>query len=331
MCERQWSNPVSDIPRIVLHNSDTAALAETLQAAYPQVDFRECNTYETFPELVESYRPDVVYSVRFAGTPGFPRDALFGAHGPRWIANGGAGTDHYGTWDPEQTIVTNAAGVAADMMAEYIFGGFLHFTLDIAGLQNDKAERVWNTRSVTPLAGRTLLIIGLGHTGRAVAMRAKAFGMTVLGTRAAPRTMEYVDEVHAAGDLLELIPRADFIAVSTPLTPATRGLIGTAEVEAMKAGVILVDVSRGGVVDQTALHDALKSGHIAGAALDVFETEPLAPSSPLWTLHNVIISPHCSSVYAGWEEASFKLFLDNLGRWLRGEQLMNVVNPTRGY
>ena len=331
MCERPWSNPVSDITRIVLHNSDTAAQAETLQAAYPQVDFRECNNYETLPELIESFRPDVVYSVRFAGTPGFPRDALFGAYGPRWIANGGAGTDHYETWDPEQTIVTNAAGVAADMMAEYIFGGFLHFTLDIPGLQNAKASRVWNSRSVTPLAGKTLLIVGLGHTGRAVAKRAKAFGMTVLGTRASPRTMEHVDEVHGAGALLELIPRADFIAVSTPLTRATHDLIGTAEVEAMKAGVILVDVSRGGVVDQTALHDALKSRHIAGAALDVFETEPLPPSSPLWALDNVIISPHCSSVYAGWEEASFKLFLDNLGRWLRGDQLVNIVNPTRGY
>ena len=320
-----------DTPRVILHNSDTKSLAQSLRAAFPQAEFRECNSYEALPDLIEKFRPEVVFSVRFAGTPGFPRDALFGPHGPRWIANGGAGTDHYGSWDPERTTVTNAAGVAAGMMAEYIFGGFLHFTLDIPGLQKDKAERVWQARTVAPLDSKTLLVVGLGHTGREVAKRAKAFGMTVLGTRARPQAMEHVDEVHAAGDLPGLLPRADFIAISTPLVPETRGLIGASEIAAMKPGVILADVSRGGVVDQTALHKALMIGHVAGAALDVFETEPLPWDNPLWSQSNVIISPHCSSVYAGWENASFDLFLQNLGRWTRGEDLINIVNPERGY
>ncbi|SDX10521.1 Phosphoglycerate dehydrogenase [Ruegeria halocynthiae] len=320
-----------DTPRIVLHNNDTAPLARWLRAAYPQAGFRECNSYEALPALIESYRPEIVYSVRFAGTPGFPRDALFGPYSPRWIANGGAGTDHYGQWDPQKTIVTNAAGVAAGMMAEYILGGFLHFTLDIPGLQKDKAARVWNARKVRPLAGKSLLIVGLGHTGQAVSARAKAFGMKVLGTRARPEPMEHVDEVHASDDLHDLLPRADFIAVSTPLIPATRGLIGKDEIAAMKPGVIFADVSRGGVVDQSALYDALKTRHVAAAALDVFETEPLPEISPLWALENVIISPHCSSVYADWEQASFELFIQNLGRWMRGERLVNIVNPARGY
>jgi len=320
-----------DTPRIILHNSDTAPLAHRLRTAYPQADFRECNSYEALPALIDSYQPDVIYSVRFAGTPGFPRDALFGPHGPSWIANGGAGTDHYGQWDSRRTIVTNAAGVAAGMMAEYILGGFLHFTLDVPGLLKDKTARVWNARTVRPLAGKTLLIIGLGHTGRAVAARASAFGMKVLGTRARPEPMEHVDEVHAADDLHILLPRADFIAVSTPLTPATRGLIGAKEIAAMKQGVIFADVSRGGVVDQAALFAALSSGHVAAAALDVFETEPLPETSPLWTLENVIISPHCSSVYAEWAQASFELFIENLGRRMRDEKLVNVVDPARGY
>ncbi|MFY9240882.1 MAG: D-2-hydroxyacid dehydrogenase [Roseovarius sp.] len=322
---------MSDTPRIVLHNSDTAPLARWLRGAFPKADYRECNSYETLSALIGSYRPEIVYSVRFAGTPGFPRDALFGAGGPRWVANGGAGTDHYGQWDPQNTTVTNAAGVAAGMMAEYILGGFLHFTLDVPGLQKDKAARIWNARTVRPLAGKTLLIIGLGHTGQAVAARARAFGMKVLGTRARPEPMEHVDEVHAADDLPGLLPGADFIAVSTPLIPATRGLIGAQEIAAMKPGVIFADVSRGGVVDQTALYDALSVGHVAAAALDVFETEPLPEISPLWALENVIISPHCSSVFAEWEEASFGLFLQNLGRWMRGEGLVNIVDPARGY
>lgn len=322
---------MSDTPRILLHNSDTSKMAEALTAAYPDAQFRACEDYESLAGVLENYRPNIGYSVRFATTPKFPRDALFGPFAPLWVANGGAGTDHYGLWDPERTTVTNSAGVAADMMAEYIFGGFLHFTLDVPGLQKDKAARVWNSRFVTPLAGKTLLIIGLGHTGRAVAKRAKAFGMTVLGTRARPEAMAHVDEVHGAQDLSNLLPRADFIAVSTPLIPATRGLIGTGEIARMKRGVILADVSRGGVIDQLSLCDALLSRHVGGAALDVFEVEPLPEDSPLWALENVVISPHCSSVHSKWEEASFDFFLRNLARWIEGKTLMNIVDPARGY
>lgn len=131
-----------DTPCIILHNSDTALLARWMQSSYPPADFREWDSYHALPAQIESYRPAVVYSVRFAGTPGFPRDALCGPHGPRWIANCGAGTDQYGQWDQAKTTVTNAAGVAAGMMAEYILDGFLHFTLDIPGLQPDKGARV---------------------------------------------------------------------------------------------------------------------------------------------------------------------------------------------
>jgi len=233
---------------------------------------------------------------------------------------------------PARITVKNAAGVAADMMAEYVMGGLLHFTLDVPGLRRDKAARMWRAeRMMRPLAGQTLLVVGLGHTGRAVAARAKTFGMTVLGTRTRPQHTEHVDEVHASGDLAKLLPRADFIAVATPLIPATRGLIGREEIAAMKPGVILADVSRGGVVDQAALRGALHTGHVAGAALDVFETEPLPEASPLWSLDNVLISQHCSAVHADWEKASFDLFLRNLGRWMHGEDLFNIVDPARGY
>lgn len=320
-----------EAPRIILHNNNTAEMAQQLLAMFPGADFRECNSYEALPSLIDSYRPNIVYSVRFAGTPDFPRGALFGSAAPKWIANGGAGTDHFGRWDATKTTVTNAAGVAADMMAEYVFGGFLHFTLDVMGLQNDKAAKHWNTRTMVPMLGKTLLIVGLGHTGRAIASRAKAFGMTVLGTRANPTEMDDVDEVHPASKLVNLLPRADFIAISTPLTSETRGLIGRDEIAVMKPGVLISDISRGGVVDQTALRAALKARHVAGAALDVFETEPLPALDPLWELENLIISPHCSSVYSGWERASFDLFLDNLGRWTKDEDLINIVNPSRGY
>ena len=181
------------------------------------------------------------------------------------------------------------------------------------------------------MKGKTLLILGLGNTGRAVAARAKAFGMHVIGTRANPCAMENVDEVHSPAELPILLSRADFIAVSTPLTPRTRGLLGEAEIAAAKTGVIIADVSRGAVIDHDALLAGLQSGHVAAAALDVFEQEPVPPESPLWEVENLILSPHYSGVYDGWEEASFELFLANLQRWIDGKQLSNIVDPGRGY
>lgn len=318
-------------PRIILHNDETGRLANKLEAHLPDADFRECNSYEALPELVDSYRPDIIYTVRFNGTPDFPRDALFGPNGPGWIANGGAGTDHFGKWDKARVTVTNTAGVAADMMAEYVMGGFLHFTLDVPGLQADKAARTWKPRQMIPLKGKTLLVVGLGNTGQALAARAKAFGMEVVGTRARPVPMKNVNEVHAADELQNLVPRADFIAVCTPLTPQTRSLIDKSVLSLVKEGTILADVSRGSVVVQADLVDALEAGKLGGAVLDVFETEPLPKASPIWNQKNVLISPHCSSVYEGWGEASFDMFLSNLDRWMADQPLENVVDPIRGY
>ncbi len=320
-----------DAPRILLHNDETDDLADTLRAAMPGATVATCNDYKGLPAQIAAFRPDILYSVRFAGTVGFPRDAIFGPDGPGWVANAGVGTDHFGQWNTARVTVTNAAGVAADMMAEYILGGFLHFTLDVPGLAADQSNRVWAPRTVRPLKGKTLLIIGLGHTGKALASRAKAFGMTVLGTRARPEPVADVDEVYPAGDLPALLPRADAIAVCVPLIPQTRGLLGPSAFAAMKRGVLLADVSRGGVVDGAALSTALRDGTVGGAALDVFETEPLPQDAPLWTAPNTLISPHCSSVYEGWRQASFDLFLDNLRRWRGGHPLRNVVDPVRGY
>ena len=318
-------------PRIILHNDNTEILERMLAKAVPEAVVKTCQNYSGLPDLIERFDPDVVYSIRFAGTPEFPSRALFGQKGPRWLAIGGAGTDHLGQWDPKVTTVTNAAGVAADMMAEYVFGGLLQFTLDLPGLQADKSARVWKARQMVPLKEKTLLIIGLGHTGRAIAHRAQAFGMTVLGTRARPQQMDNVDEVYAAEELMALLPRADFIAVCCPLLPSTKGIIGAGQIAAMRPGVVIADVSRGGVIDQTELVVGLRNGPIKSAVLDVFETEPLPADHPLWSMENVIISPHCSSVYDGWEEASFSLFLENLNRWTGGVALRNVVNPALGY
>ncbi len=317
--------------RIVIHDAEPEPLLRELEGRHPDLAIKSCNSYEDLPPLLETFRPEVVFTVRFAGTPNFPTTALLGPAGPKWIAVGGSGVDHLGQWDTSKVTVTNSAGVAADMMAEYALGAMLHFTLDVPGLERDRQARSWTGRIMTPIKGKHLLIVGLGHTGQAVARLAKAFGMTVSGVRANPRPTPHVDKVHATSALDGLWGDTDYVVVCAPLLESTRGLIDEAAFAAMKPGAVLVDVSRGGIVKQTPLLEALQSHRLAGAALDVFETEPLPRDNPLWNLDNVILSPHCSSVYKGWELGSIHMFADNLDRWRKGEALFNVVDPARGY
>lgn len=318
--------------RILIHNSKTDEMAQRLAEVRPDAEIETCDSYDGLPDLIERFKPDVAHSICFKGRAGFPRDALLGPDGPRWISVGGSGVDHLASWDPEAVTVTNAAGVAAPAMADYVFGAILHFTLDIQGLQADKITRTWrDPRMVKPLSGKTMLIVGLGHTGQAVAARAKAFGLHVIGTRARPVPMDNVDEVHASDDLPNLWQRADFIVLSVPLLPSTRHMVDARSFAAMKPSAILVNVSRGGVLDDAALVNAMRTNAIAGAALDVFEKEPLPAESPIWDLENVIVSPHSSAVYAEWAMQSFERFIDNLSRWEAGDMLQNIVNPVRGY
>ena len=317
---------------VIVHAANPAPLVEIVRRHHPDVRATGCDSYAGLPAAIAAERPEAVFTIRFAGTPGFPTAALFGPGGPRWIAVGGSGVDHLGTWDGARTVVTNSAGVAADMMAEYVFGAVLHFRLDVAGLEADRRQRLWRrNRVVRPLRGGTVLVIGLGPTGLAVAARARAFGMRVNGVRATPATTANVDSVHPPSDVPALLGAADVVVVCTPLVATTRGLVGAEAIAAMKPDAVMVDVSRGGVVDGHALAAALQAGRLAGVALDVFETEPLPRDHPLWRTPRTLISPHCSSVFDGWEQATITMFCDNLGRWKAGAPLHNVVDPTRGY
>lgn len=317
--------------KVLLHLAAPEAALALAQARHPGVIFTACDSYEDLADAVSQFGAEVVYSVRFAGTVGFPRNALVQSDTVRWVSVGGSGTDHLAPWDPAKVVVTNAAGVAADMMAEYVIGGLLHFSLDVPGFRAAQSARRWGAGQVRPIAGQTLLIVGMGATGTAIAQRAKAMGMRVLAVRARPGHTADVDETHGSDALDDLLPRADGVAICVPLLDNTRGLFDAARIGRMKSGAVIVDVSRGGVVDQKALTHALQSGALRGAALDVFEAEPLPQDSPFWAMENVIVTPHCSSVYEGWEQRSVAMFCDNLGRYMAGEPLTNIVDPARGY
>ena len=320
------------LPTVILHTNETEEAIKIVSAAHPDLTLHGCDSHAALPGLIAETGAEVVYSVRFADSLPFPRAALVGDGPVRWVSVGGSGIDHLVPWDMTRVTVTNAAGVAADMMAEYVLGTYLNFTLDLDRFRRLKAERRWiSDGSVSPAMGGTVLILGLGKTGQAVARRMQAMGLTVVGVRARPQETPYCDEVHGMDALLDLWPRADLVVACVPLLDSTRRLIDRAAFAAMKDSAVVVDVSRGGVIDEAALIAALGSRAIRGAALDVFATEPLPADSPLWGLENTILTPHCSSVDAGWSARSVRMFADNLGRYRRGETLSNIVDPARGY
>ena len=318
-------------PPIIVHSDKPGPVLAVLAERHPDLHVKACESYAELAEAIARTEAEVVYSVRFAGTPLFPRQALVDSATVRWVSVGGSGTDHLRPWDGAKVTVTNAAGVAADMLAEYVLGAMLSFSLNLPGFAKHQRARQWTAGKVEPIAGRTVLILGLGKTGQALARRAKAMDMTTLGVRAHPRPTAHLDEVHGTEDLPGLWARADFILCCLPLIETTRGLVGTEAFAVMKPTAVLIDVSRGGVVEEAALLAALDAGRIKGAALDVFATEPLPADHPLWGYKNVIITPHCSAVYDGWEVKSAHMFAENLARYRRGEALQNVVDPARGY
>jgi phosphoglycerate dehydrogenase-like enzyme len=230
----------------------------------------------------------------------------------------------------ERVVVTTSSGVHAVPLAEFAILGLLAVAKELPRLLDDQRARAWpEIRSpLRELAGQTLFLVGLGEIGRETARLGKALGMRTVGFRRTEGPPpDHVDEVHGPQRLAELAGRADAMVVSLPLTEQTAGLIDRATVERLPASCIFVNVGRGGVVDEPALVDALRDRRIAGAALDVFATEPLPADSPLWTLPNVLVTPHAAALSARENERIVELFVDNLGRYLDGRPLRNVVEP----
>jgi phosphoglycerate dehydrogenase-like enzyme len=316
--------------RVLIHNDETESLIEIVRARFPDVEVSGCESYAALPAALESFAPEVVYGIRFEPA-GFPREAVLACAALKWMSVGGVGIDHLAPWDPERLSVTNGAGATSEVMASYVVGAILALTLRFPHYFRLQAAHRWEAGEVGVVAGRTLTVVGLGHVGREVARLAAAIGLRVVGTRAHPRPTPHVERVHGPGELHPALAEGDYVALCVPRLAATRGLIDSAAIAAMKDGAMLVDVSRGGVAESAALIAALRSGKLGGAALDVFETEPLPADSPFWDLENVIVTPHSCAVYPGWERSSVEMFCDNLARWMAGEPLHNLVDPARGY
>jgi len=249
----------------------------------------------------------------------------------RWIQGTSSGIGPFvqnAGLDRTDIVITNAAGIHAVPLAEHTLLSLLYFVKDLPARLSDQRGHVWERYCGRELRGMTVGVVGLGAVGREIARTLRAVGVRVVGVRRTPvddPAALGVDEAVAPAALHGLLPRCDALVLIAPHTPETEGMIGAREFALLPAGAILVNVGRGALVDEPALIEALRSGHLGGAALDVAAVEPLPQASPLWDLPNVLITAHSASTVDRENARLTDLFCENLRRFIAGEPLLNLL------
>ena len=259
------------------------------------------------------------------------------AQGLRWVQLVSAGAEHI--FDTgilrSDVMVTTASGVHVHAISEYVLTMMVMLARRLPQILAETAKHEWRTDRQRmyygeELYGKTVGVLGLGAIGQQVATTLRSLGMRVLGIRRSGTT-GVADEVFTPDRLMEMLPRCDFVVVTLPLTAETRNLIGELELRAMKSTAFLIDVARGGIVDETSMARALREGWIAGAAVDVFAEEPLPKDSEMWDLPNLIVTPHMSGNFSAYLDRVMDILRENLRRYVAGEPMINLLDKQRGY
>ncbi len=297
---------------------------QAIRACGPEVEVRVVRRDEAGPHL-----PDAEVLLSWMVPDGWVEQA----RRLRWVHVTSAGVDHLlgGALWRSEVVITNSRGVHATPLAEHVLGWLLMFARNLHVHLHHQRQRRWQREEGGQLSGSTVGILGLGSVGQEVARLCKACGARVVGMRRRPEPVAYVDRVVGPEGLREVLEESDYVVLALPLVPSTRGLVGREQLAWMKPDAVLVNVGRGGLVDEGALVEALRAGRLRGAALDTFACEPLPPESPLWELPNVLMSPHVAGSFRGYMDRVVAVFCDNLTRYLAGEPLRNVVDREAGY
>lgn len=309
------------------------AQVDGLARRFPQVRFLSPADRDEAARLLPETQIVLGWAVR---PEDFPR-----ARRLKWIhlTAAGVGPQLFPALVESDVVLTNSRGLHAVSMAEHTLGVMLAFARKLHLARDAQHDRRWTQVELSSgpppfgeLAGATLGLVGLGAIGSAIAARARAFGMTVLAVRRRPdHASDVADEVWGRDRLPEMLERSDFVVLCAPQTRETTGLIGATELARMKPHAVIVNIGRGALIDEPALIAALETGRIAGAGLDVTVEEPLPATSPLWTMPNVIVTPHISGMGERYWERALDMFAANLERWLAGKPLENVVDKRAGY
>ena len=273
---------------------------------------------------------EIVYGLRL------PRDLIARAPKLEWVQVMSAGVDRFldNHFRNSPVTLTNVSGIHATPIGEFVMEQMLMFAKNAAFCFELKQKKQWQHYAPTVLRGKTVGIVGLGNIGREVARLSKAFGMRVVATRrSTPRTQRTrnVDLMLPRQELPRLLTESDYVVITLPYTRTTHNLFGEVELKAMKPSAYLINIGRGGIINEDALARALGENWIAGAGLDVFATEPLPPDSKLWELPNLLFSPHVSGDMEDYVGQATDVFCKNLRRYLEGKRLSNVVDKRLGY
>lgn len=309
------------------------AIGETnlarLRQAHPDIEFRYCIEQETY--LANVADAEIIFSKQY------PPGTFDRAQQLRWVQAGTAGVNHLlaAGITERNILLTNARGAHGTPIAEQTLALMFAFANRLPTLlQAQSTQQIVKARVIAEkfeLAGQTLLVIGLGDIGGTLAHKAKLLEMRVIGVRRTQEPFPGLDAQHTPDQLREVLPEADHVALCLPLTDATNAIIDEAELQAMKASAYIYNVGRGASIEPNALIRALQKGWIAGAGLDCTDPEPLPADSPLWAMDNVILAQHTSGSSPYNADRITQIFLDNLGRYRRGEPLINVVDVAHGY
>jgi len=255
----------------------------------------------------------------------------------RWVHSRSVGLER--TLFPElmesPVTLTNGTGVFSASLGEFALAAILYFAKDFRRMVRNQQAGAWKAFDVLPVSGQTVGIIGYGDIGRAIAARVRPMGMTVLALKRHASSLTAADpmaeRIYQPEQRIDMISRCDYVVVAAPLTSETRGMITDPEFAAMKPTAVVINVGRGPVIDEAALVRALSSGRIKGAALDVFDEEPLPQGHPFYRLESVLLSPHCADHTPDWLDNAMRLFIAQFERFREGEPLLNVVDKKLGY
>ena len=315
--------------KVVIASLATDEFLEDLAASFPEIEFVTADTDE---ERKAEIKDADIYL-------GFPsRDVFLEADRLRWIQHAGTGIDGimgFSELVDSDVVLTNCRGPHAAPMADHAIGMMVSLAHHTRQLFEDQKARRWNAAAygsrMVELSGSTMGILALGDIGMAVARRAHGFGMEVYGVDKHPVSAPEVRECWGLDRLDDLLEMSDWFVVTAPLTSETEGLVDRRRIGLLKEGAYVIVVSRGGIIDEDALLDGLRSGRIAGAGLDVTAVEPLPPESPLWDQENLIISPHVSALTPEMWDGRRQIFKENLRRFLANEPFLYVCDKSAGF
>jgi phosphoglycerate dehydrogenase-like enzyme len=317
---------------LVLANPTEPQLA-MLEKLPPETNLAVGNSVEAFESAART--ADVIFNWSLSGD--LLREVFRLCHHVQWVHNRSAGLD--GILFPELVAspvpLTNGSGVFSPSLGEFALASILYFAKDLRRMIRNQEAARWEQFDITEVIGQTVGIIGYGDIGRAVATRVKPMGMRVLAVKRHGPPIYSVDplvaQIYGPDRLLEMLPLCDYVVVCAPLTAETKGMIGVEAIAHMKPNAVVINLGRGPVIDETALVAALSGNHIKGAALDVFDREPLPDGHPFYRLRNVLLSPHCADHTPDWLERAMQFFIDQFARYKKGEPLMSVVDKHLGY